>query len=242
MYPSGFYAWDTRAFRPVVRPNNATSASPAHVDMVEVESCAPASDIEIVGVQDSRNEFGLMTPIKAAHPPTADDYAGNVVLDDDDTGKKVSLLPFDRNSNKRKEIWLTFYQMVEVRIPLRGVTRNHAKQLMQSLRTNKYQYSAGLMTVASHVSDRFNSMKLANMLELRERDRFLRSNFSLDIVYCCHLCSCIRKLADSREPGTEWALEPIRFTVIKAPGSEILTDHELLKLTRSINVIFELFL
>lgn len=242
IHSSGFCVWDTRAMRAVVRPNIPASAPRADFALMRVECCAPASNVEIVEVQDSKDVYDLMTPVPAAHLSIASDYAGKIVLDDHETGKKVSLLPFNRNSYEREEIWLTTYQVVEVCFPLRADSRKHAEKFMKSLKTDTYQQSPDLMTLASHVSGRFKSMKLAHMLEWRGKDRFLRSNFSLVISDGRHRCSCIRKLADSGEAGNKWALQPIRVTLIKFPGSEILTDHEVLSLSRSTNVICELVL
>lgn len=81
------------------------------------------------------------------------------------TGKKLSLLPFDWNSYERKKISLTIFQIVENRFPLQAVSRKHVEQLIELRKTNKYQYSADLVSVSNNISGRFNSMKLSGMLE-----------------------------------------------------------------------------
>lgn len=98
------------------------------------------------------------------------------------------------------------------------------------------------MTVAVPAPVKLSAVTVHSMLEQLEKDRFLKTNFSLTIVDGPHRPFCIRKLAASEQPGTEWALRPVRMTLIAAPGSEILTDHVLLKLSSSVNVLSGLVL
>lgn len=104
---------------------------------------------------------------------------------------------------------------------------------MKSLNSNKYQSGAGLMTFANPDSGRCDAVKVHDMLEQQGIHSLLRKEFAPAIVNGCHRRSCTEKLAESGEPGTKWASKPIRMTLIKTSASQLLTNHELLKLGRS---------
>lgn len=94
------------------------------------------------------------------------------------------------------------------------------------------------MTVASTASGKFWSVNIGSMLEEPGKERFLKSDLSLAIADGRHRLPCIRKLSTSKQPGTKWALRTIRMTLITAPSSEVLSEHELLKLSSFTNVLF----
>lgn len=46
--------------------------------------------------------------------------------------------------------------------------------------------------------------------------------------------------APSGQLGTNWASQSMRMTLIKAPESEVFTDHELMELSSSASMLLEL--
>lgn len=98
------------------------------------------------------------------------------------------------------------------------------------------------MTVTKFVSDRFGAVEVEDMLEQQEPDLFLKEEIALAIIDGRHRRFCARKLADSGKQGTEWASQPTRLTLMKAAGSQVFTDQEVLKLSRSPNIMRELVL
>lgn len=100
-----------------------------------------------------------------------------------------------------------------------------------------YQYLVGLMTFANPVSGPLGVFIIDEMLEQRMAELFEKEDLSPAIVDGRHRRSCLEKLAESGEPGTECASQPTCMTLIKAPGSEVVTVHNLLKLSWSANVL-----
>lgn len=80
------------------------------------------------------------------------------------------------------------------------------------------------------------------MREQREKDSFFETGFSLAIADGRHRRFYTRKLATSVQSGTKRVSPPICKTVITAPGSEVLMDQELLKLSSYTNVLSRLLL
>lgn len=72
-----------------------------------------------------------------------------VSLDDNVTMKEVTARLSDLQTYRRKTVWLTIFQLDEVQNLLRAVFQRHEDDLLESERTKQYQYSAGLLTVAS---------------------------------------------------------------------------------------------
>lgn len=98
------------------------------------------------------------------------------------------------------------------------------------------------MTVASSALRKFDSANVDNMLEKVGKDVFLKTYFLLAIFGGGHPRSRTAKLATSGQPGAEGAFRHICMTFTEVPGSEVLTDHELLRLSSSAIVLFELVL
>lgn len=68
---------------------------------------------------------------------------------------------------------------------------------MKSLRRKKYSYGVGFTTMASLASGKLAFFIVDSMLEQCERDRFLRTDFSIAAVDGRHCRLCIRTLAFS---------------------------------------------
>lgn len=125
---------------------------------------------------------------------------------------------------------------------LRAVSQKHEEGLVTSPKPKKQRYAVPLMNIAHSVSGRFSAVKVGDMLEQRRTDLLLSKELVLALLEGRHRRSCIQKLADSCEPGAERASQPIRMNRIKAPGIQPLTNHEILKLDRSVNIMGGLML
>lgn len=93
------------------------------------------------------------------------------------------------------------------------------------------------MTVARPALGKFNSVSVHSALKQRGKDGFIKTDFLLAIADGYRRHSCVQRLATSGQPGTNWALRSIEITLIAAPGSEALRDHELLGVRTSANVL-----
>lgn len=105
-------------------------------------------------------------------------------------------------------------------------------------RTNMYPCGDELMTVPSAAPGKLGFVNLDSVFEQRRRDSFIRIDFLLTIVEGRHQLFCIRKLATSLQPSTEWASRPTWMTLFTAPGSKVLTDNKLLKPSSSANLFW----
>lgn len=99
----------------------------------------------------------------------------------------------------------------------------------------------GLINVANLVSGRFGVAEVDDILEQSEAYLLLKE-IALATLNDLRRRCCIRKLAYSDKLGTEWALHPIRMTLIEAFGSQPLTDDRYLELSRYANAITGLLL
>lgn len=70
------------------------------------------------------------------------------------------------------------------------------------------------------------------MVRQQRTDLLFEKDFALGTVDGRHSRSCTQKLADFCEPEREWDSQHTRMTLVKVPGFQPLTDHELLQLTR----------
>lgn len=98
------------------------------------------------------------------------------------------------------------------------------------------------MPAASPASGTVGSVIAVSMLERRESELFLKKNCSLATVSGRHRRSCLRKLATSKPPGTDYASRPIPTIFITVPSSEALKDSELLRLSSFVNMLSGLVL
>lgn len=69
--------------------------------------------------------------------------------------------------------------------------------MLESLRTNKYQYSAGFMTADSLSSRKLGAINADIVVESRGKKRFLKDSFSLVVVVGRRLRSCSQNLPTS---------------------------------------------
>lgn len=80
------------------------------------------------------------------------------------------------------------------------------------------------------------------MLDKQGTKLFLKTQSAHAVVKGHRHFSFIYTLANFGEPGAEWASQPIPMTLIEAPGFQLVIDFELLKFTRSGNVMMGLVL
>lgn len=123
---------------------------------------------------------------------------------------------------------------------LRAFFQKNEDERRELLKSNKYQHGVGLMTAAKPISERFSAVRVHDMLQQQKRDLFLERELALAIFDGRQCRSCTQKLADSSEPGTKWASKLVWMTFTEALGSLPLTDHKLLKLSGTRNVMTEL--
>lgn len=89
---------------------------------------------------------------------------------------------------------------------------------MKLLNFSKYYYGVGPMTVANSVAGHLGTVTVDDMLEQHGADLFLRRELALAIADARRHRYCTRKPADSGEPKTKWAEQPIETTLIKVPA------------------------
>lgn len=133
-------------------------------------------------------------------------------------------------------------QVDELTSSLCVVSQKHEDELMVCVEFHKYQFGAGLLTVANPVSRRLGAFEVSDRRKQRGTSCFLEKKLALAIVNGRHCCFCTQKLAGSGKTGTGGASQPIRMIVIEAPGSQSFTDLELLKLSHFTNVKTKLML
>lgn len=78
-----------------------------------------------------------------------------------------------------EEVWVSIFQVRQIRSPLRATFEKYKKDLPKSLMENKYQYSVGFMTVPSSASNDYGTRDRKEVLEDQEGSRFLEPSFSL---------------------------------------------------------------
>lgn len=164
------------------------------------------------------------------------------VVDEEFHGKKVFVLHPDPQKHSRKQMWLNIFQTDEMKNPLHAAWQKHEHKMMESLKSNKYQYGVGTMTVAAPVPGRFSAVKVDDKLDHKRTHLFLKINFSLATVDDRQRSFCIQKLVDFASLGLKSASQLTGMTHIRAPGSQPLTTYELLRLSQSANVITRLVL
>lgn len=90
---------------------------------------------------------------------------------------EVAVRPFNRRSHRRKTVRLTIFQIDEVQNLLRAVWQKHEDELLGSLRENKYQFGAGLMTAASPASETLGAFSTRSKSEHYGKERILKKKF-----------------------------------------------------------------
>lgn len=98
------------------------------------------------------------------------------------------------------------------------------------------------MTLRNHVSGRFGTNEVYDVLEKQRMDIFLRKEFALSIVESRRRRFRIQKRADSEEPRTDWASRPVGVTLVLTLGAQPLIEHELLVLSAFANIMMGLLL
>lgn len=199
--------WDTRAFQVVTSAEYSTPR------------CCPTAHT----LDGSADEMGDKVINEVAEVPVNPVY-------EDLHEKTVSVVPFSPREYNRKGIWLLSFQIDGVTNPLRVIPKKHEQDLIEFLKFKKCEYVAGLMTVANVVMGRFGAVEVDDLLEQQVTGLFLRKGFALAITDGHHRRSSIPNLTYSGEPASKCASQPIRKTLTKAPGFQLSTDHELLKL------------
>lgn len=124
-------------------------------------------------------------------------------VDEESHRKKVSMILFDLRTYEREETRLTSSQTHVATNPDHAVSQKHKDELIESLRANRKDSGAGLMTVANPLSEGFGAFRVVDNLEQQETDLFSKKNsrsLSPTVVF---LSSYTQKLAQSGEPGTE---------------------------------------
>lgn len=114
----------------------------------------------------------------------------------------------------------------------------HNDDLLETLRANRYQYGAGLMTEASRLFEKFGAVTIDNMLERHSKERFLSDGLLFLVVDGRHRRACIPKLARFGQLGTGCASQSIRMRRIRAPWSDVLLYNKLIKPSSSGNMLF----
>lgn len=90
------------------------------------------------------------------------------------------------------------------------------------------------MTFANSDFGRFVAVEVKDLLKQRGTDLLLKESIRARYAQWSPPTLLYSKLADFGEPGAEWASQPIRMTRIKARGSQLFSDHELLTQAQSI--------
>lgn len=137
-----------------------------------------------------------------------------VLVNDDAAENDVFMRLADRQTRKRKDVCPSIFEGDEVQNPLRLGLQKQENNLLWSLRASKYQEGTALRTVASSSSGAFGAVSVYSKSEHREKERFLKGNFSLTVVDGRHCRSCTHKLATYGQLGTNWPSQPIWMTPI----------------------------
>lgn len=107
---------------------------------------------------------------------------------------------------------------------------------MEFFKSNRYRSGVDLIIVADLVSECFGGVQVDAVPKQRGPELVFKKEFALAIVDVRHRRSCAQKRVSSGEPGTERAAQPAWTTLVAAPASLAVTDHELPRRSPPANV------
>lgn len=119
---------------------------------------------------------GALSSVMADDERSREDVA-EVHTDDDVAGKQVAVRSLDPQTYRREEAWITIFPVDKDQNPLRAVSRKHENDLLECVRANEYQYTAGLMTAASISSGELGSVNVGSMHANCGKSAFPRTAF-----------------------------------------------------------------
>lgn len=94
-------------------------------------------------------------------------------IDDDATEKRVPVRHFDPQSYRCEDAWLTIFQVDKVQKSFLAVLQKQEEDSLRSIQANKYQYYAGLVTVASLSSGKLSVANVDSSLKHGGKRHFL---------------------------------------------------------------------
>lgn len=109
--------------------------------------------------------------------------------------------------------------------------------MLKSLKETDYPYIVWLVTDADQAPYDYGTLDLKEKPKSEESGRLLKFSFSAAVIDGRHCHSRTVKLDKSEEPNTKWASHSIRVSLIKAAGSKLLIEHELLELSGPPNAV-----
>lgn len=96
--------------------------------------------------------------------------------------------------------------------------------------------------MASLASGKLGNATVNGMFEQTETERFLEKNILVAVVKDTQCCLFVQNLAISGQPGIKGASLLTPKTLIRAPDSEVLTNHDLLRLDSFASMLLGLVL
>lgn len=185
------------------------------------------------------SSVGPLSSVAADIESSAKDVV-KVPTDDNVAGEYVAARSFGPETYRPEEVWFAIFQVQEVQSPLFVVSQKHRGELMDSLRAKKYKCGTRLRIVGKPACVMFDAVNFDSLLEHHGEEGFPKDSFSLAVVDGRLSFSWIQMLFSPGQPGIECDLQPNRTTLIRALQFEVSTDHELIKLSISADMLLVL--
>lgn len=133
-----------------------------------------------------------------------------VLIDDDDTGKKIAVRPLDPQTHRRKDVWPAIFQVDIMQTSPSAFLHKHEDDVLSYVRAKNYKYSSESMSVVSLACGKLGAVSFEIMPEHhRGKKRFLKDRFSLAAAHGLHRSLCAHQLATFRKLGTQCASQLI---------------------------------
>lgn len=154
-----------------------------------------------------------------------------IPFDADVTKKKVAAPLSDPLLYKRNDVWITIIQVSGLRNLFRTVLQKHENELLRLLGVKNYQCGVGLVTTASTAARKLGDAHSDSTADHLQKERILKAVFLLAGSDGCHRRLSNQKLATYRQSNKEWASQSTSLALITTSGSEVFTEHKLLRLS-----------
>lgn len=136
-------------------------------------------------------------PSVLANARSSAEHVAGSRIGNDVTEKKIVVRPLYPQNYRRENVWFTISHDAKVQNLLHAVLPNHEMSLLESLRAHKYQYDAGVRTLADLASRKFESIIFESALHHRGKAHCLKDKILLTAVDGCQRSLCTEKLVTS---------------------------------------------